>query len=293
MYYIVYPLLYLLSLLPWKVLYFISDGLYGLIYYVIGYRKEVVMNNLLIAFPEKAEKERVRIAKDFYRNLTDTIVETVKLFSLSERSLLKRYDTDNTLAASFYNTGRNIQYHTGHFFNIEYVNLGESRRGPYPFVVVYMPIANKAFDRMIYRIRTRYGAILIPAGSFRTSFHQYVNDRYALALAADQNPGNPKAAYWVSFMGKPAPFTMGPEKGAKRNNTIVLYADFYRPKRGYFKLEMSLLTDDPRSFADGQLTKRFVEHLESSIRQRPANYLWSHRRWKHEYEEGKHGAIVN
>lgn len=293
MYYIVYPLLYLLSLLPWRVLYIISDGLYGLIYYVIGYRKEVVMNNLLIAFPEKTEKERVRIAKDFYRNLTDTIVETVKLFSLSEKSLLKRYDTDNTLAASFYHTGRNIQYHTGHFFNIEYVNLGESRRGPYPFVVVYMPIANKAFDRMIYRIRTRYGAILIPAGSFRTSFHQYVHDRYALALAADQNPGNPMAAYWISFMGKPAPFTMGPEKGAKRNNTIVLYADFYRPKRGYFKLEMSLLTDDPRSFADGQLTKRFVERLESSIRQRPANYLWSHRRWKHEYDDGKHGGIVN
>ncbi|NCI47634.1 lysophospholipid acyltransferase family protein [Sediminibacterium soli] len=292
MYYIVYPILYLLSLLPWRVLYIISDGLYGLIYYIIGYRKEVVMSNLLIAFPEKTEGERTRIAKDFYRNLTDTIVETIKLLSLSEKSFLKRYETNNTLAASFYQTGKNIQYHTGHFFNIEYVNIGESRRGPYPFVVVYMPIANKAFDRMIYRMRTRYGAILIPAGSFRTSFHQYVKDRYALALAADQNPGNPMAAYWVNFLGKPAPFTPGPEKGAKRNDTVVLYANFYRRKRGYFNIEVSLLTDEPRKFADGELTKLFVQHLEKSIRERPANYLWSHRRWKYTFDPEKHGKLL-
>lgn len=292
MYYIIYPILYLLSLLPWRILYFISDGLYGLIYYVFGYRKKVVMHNLSLAFPEKTEKERLRIARDFYRNLTDTIVETVKLLSLSEKSFVKRYTSNSEIAHAYYDTGKNIQYHSGHFFNIEYINLGESRVGKYPFVVVYMTLANKAFNKIMHDLRSRYGSILIPAGSFRNQFHQYVSGRYALALAADQNPGNPMAAYWVNFLGTPAPFTTGPEKGAKRNDTIVFYANFYRVKRGYFKLDMELLTTEPRNYADGELTRLFVRRLEQSISERPANYLWSHRRWKHSFDPQKHGHLL-
>ncbi len=292
MYYIVYPLLYLLSLLPWRVLYFISDGLYGLAYYIIGYRKDVVMKNLSIAFPKKTEKERVRIAKQFYHNLVDAFIETIKLLSLSDRSLAKRYSSNHEVVDAFYDTGRNVQYHSGHFFNVEVINLGESRKGKFPFVAVYMPISNKTFDKIIYRLRSRYGTQLVPAMDFKTKFHQYVAGRYGLALAADQNPGNPLAAHWIKFFDRYTPFVTGPEKGAKRHNNIVIVANFYRVKRGYFRTDFELLTTEPNDYGPGQLTKAYIAYLERAIRERPSNYLWSHRRWKFEFDEEKYGELV-
>ncbi|MBV9989491.1 MAG: lysophospholipid acyltransferase family protein [Chitinophagaceae bacterium] len=292
MYYLIYFPLYLLSLLPWRLLYWMSDGLAAITYHLIGYRKEVVHNNLRIAFPEKTEKERTAIAKEFYRNLIDTFIETIKLLSLSDAAFARRYSTNNELVNALYDSGKNVQIHAGHFFNLEVVNLGESRYGKYPFVVVYMPISNKAFDRIIYKLRSRYGAILIPAVDFKTSFHQYVRGRYALALAADQNPGNPMAAQWVKFFGRYTPFVTGPEKGAKRNDTAVVFANFYKLKRGYYHMQYELLTTNPKEFAPGKLTELFVSKIEEAIRQRPANYLWSHRRWKWEYNEEKHRHLV-
>src|SRR6478752_6370177 len=113
MYYIIYPIFYMLSLLPWRVLYFISDGIYGLIYYIFGYRRKVVMSNLLIAFPEKTEKERTRIAKDFYHNFIDTFIETIKLLSLNDKNFDKRCTSNVELVNDLYNTGKNAQMFTG------------------------------------------------------------------------------------------------------------------------------------------------------------------------------------
>ena len=292
MYYIIYPLLYLLSLLPWRVLYLLSDGLAALTYHVIGYRKEVVLGNLAIAFPEKTEEERRTIAKEFYRNLIDTFIETIKLLSLSDAAFAKRYSTNNEIVNAFYDSGRNVQIHAGHFFNLEVVNLGESRYGAFPFVVVYMPISNKAFDKIIYDLRTRYGGVLIPAMDFRTKFHQYVKGRYSLALAADQNPGSPMAAHWIKFFGRYTPFIPGPEKGAKTNDTIVVFANFYKLKRGYYHMQYEVMTTEPRSFPTGKLTEMFAERIEKAVRERPANYLWSHRRWKYEFDPEKYGHLV-
>jgi KDO2-lipid IV(A) lauroyltransferase len=292
MYYIIYPILYLLSLLPWRVMYWLSDALAAIAYHLVGYRKQVVLYNLSIAFPEKTEAERVKIAKQFYRNLIDTFTETIKLLSLSDAGFAKRYSTNNEIVNALYDSGKNVQIHAGHFFNLEVVNLGESRYGVYPFVVVYMPIANKAFDRIIHKLRSRYGALLIPAVDFKTRFHQYVRGRYALALAADQNPGNPMAATWVKFFGRYTPFVTGPEKGAKKNDTAVVFANFYKLKRGYYHMQYELLTTNANEFAPGKLTELFVAKIEEAIRERPANYLWSHRRWKWEFDEAKHGHLV-
>lgn len=292
MYYIIYPLLYLLSLLPWRVLYFLSDGIYTLVYYILGYRKEVVMKNLRIAFPEKTEAERVRIAKQFYHNLMDAFIETIKFLSVSTSAFAKRYSSNAEAINVFYDTGRNIHIYSGHFFNLEAVNLGESRHSKYPVAAVYMPIKNKAFDRILYDLRSRNGTILIPAVDFKTSFHQYVKGRYALALAADQNPGYPLSAHWVRFFGRYTPFVTGPEKGAKFSDNIVVFANFYRKKRGYFEIHYELLTESPRDFENGKLTELYVSRLEKAIRERPANYLWSHRRWKWEFDPEAHGHLV-
>jgi len=291
MYYIIYPLFYLLSLLPWRLMYFLSDGICALVYHVFGYRKEVVMKNLLTAFPEKTEAERVRIAKAFYHNLVDSFIETIKLISISDKTFAKRYSANGELVKELYETGRNIQFHTAHFFNLEMANLGEARHGVFPTVVIYMPISSKAIDRIIYNLRTRYGSILVPATDMRAKFKEYVTGRYGLVLAADQNPANPSSAYWVPFFGKPLPFVTGPENSARRNDTIVVFANFYKRKRGYFHVQYEVMTEAPKTFARGELTKLFAEKVEAAIRERPANYLWSHRRWKFEYEE-KYGKLL-
>lgn len=293
MYYIIYPLFYLLSLLPWRVMYLISDCVYGILYYISGYRKEVVMKNLSIAFPEKTLEERIAIAKEFYHNFADTFIETIKLLSVSDKEFAKRYTTNsNEILDPLYKSGVNVQYQAGHFFNWEYVNLGESMQGIYPFVAVYMPIANKSFDRMIRKLRLRYGTILVPAVDFKTHFHQYVKGRYGLALAADQNPGNPLAAHWVWFFGRLTPFMTGPEKGAKLNNTPVIFGHFYKVKRGYYHTQLEILTTTPRDFKNGELTQLFATCVEKAIRSKPSNYLWSHRRWKWEFDAERHGHLV-
>jgi KDO2-lipid IV(A) lauroyltransferase len=273
-------------------MYLISDAIYGLVFYVIGYRKQVVMKNLLIAFPEKTEKERVRIAKDFYHNFIDTFIEIIKLMSVSEKELVKRFSSNYEVVDALYDTGVNVQLHGGHFFNWEFINLGLSRKSKFPFVVVYMPVSNKSFERLIIEQRTRYGTILVPATQFKTKFHEYVKSRYALALVADQNPGSPDSAYWTPFFNRVTAFVSGPEKGAKLNNTAVVFGDFYKVKRGYYRIDFELVTTTPREMENGEITKKYVAFLEKTIRKNPANYLWSHRRWKWDFDQEKHGHLL-
>jgi KDO2-lipid IV(A) lauroyltransferase len=292
MYYIIYPIFYMLSLLPWRVLYFISDGLYGLIYYVFGYRRKVVMSNLLIAFPEKTEEERTRFAKDFYHNFIDTFIETIKLISLSDKEFDKRCSLDAGELNELFAKGVNAQVFTGHFFNYEFANLAFARYAKIPLVFVYMPLGNKAFNKIIVDIRKRYGSILLSATEFKHKFKEMVPDHYALGLAADQSPGSPDNAYWLPFFNKMTPFIPGPEKGAKKNNMPCIFGHFYKEKRGYFKFELEIMTMTPNEFEPGHITKLYVDHLEKAIRRKPANYLWSHRRWKREYNEEKYGHLA-
>lgn len=250
------------------------------------------MYNLGIAFPEKTEAERVRIAKQFYRKFTDTFIETIKLLSVSDKTFSKRFTTNiEEINKKFADSDRSIQFVAGHFFNWEFANLGLAKHSALPFVAVYMPVANKALDKIIYRLRARYGTILIPATEFKTRFREYVNERYGLALVADQNPGTDIAAWWIPFFGKLTPFVTGPEKGAKRNNTATVFVHFYSVKRGYYHAELEVIADDPKQYTDGKLTELFVQHLEKAIRKEPANYLWSHRRWKWNYDENKHARL--
>ncbi|MFY7900901.1 MAG: lysophospholipid acyltransferase family protein [Chitinophagaceae bacterium] len=292
MYFIVSSFFYLLSLLPWKIIYVLSDGVYFLVYYIIGYRKKVVMQNLQIAFPEKNNEERIRIAKDFYHQLFDTFLETIKMISISEKTLDKRFQCNYELVNDLYKTGQNVQLHGGHFFNWEFVNLGCSKHLQYLFLGVYAPLGNKVMDTIIQKMRSRFGTVLIPSSHFKTKFHQYANRAYALGLAADQNAGNPNNAYWLPFFGKMVPFVKGPEKGAIAKNTAVVFGTYYRVKRGYYKCEFSLFTTEPASLPEGAITIALRDFMEQQIRLRPSNYLWTHRRWKHTFDEEKYGHLA-
>lgn len=285
MYYIIYGLLYLFSLLPYPVIYYLSDGLYALMYYVVGYRKKVVMQNLLIAFPEKTAAERKKIAKQFYHNLADTFLEIVKTLSMSKSTFDKRCFGDLELVNELARKGKSIQIHTGHQFNWEFGSLIMSKKiTAVPYYAVYLTIENKALNRLFLKIRQKYGAFFIDAGSFRTKKDEIFKQGYSLALAADQNPGSPSTSFWQNYFSRPAPFITGPEVGAIKNNTAVVFLRSRIVKRGRYKIECELFTEDAASTDTGDITRGFRDFLERIISEEPHNYLWTHRRWKWGYK---------
>lgn len=285
MYYIVYPLLYLVSLLPFFILYGISDFIAFLLRSVFRYRHDVIMNNLAIAFPEKSIAERKKIAGKFYQYFTDTFIETIKCISISRRQLEKRNSGNPDFFNRLIQEGSNIYVLGGHQFNWEYGSLYYAMHLKIPVTAVYMPIANKALDKIFYDIRTRNGSVFVSATAFKEQMNEMANRQFILALAADQNPGAPQYAYWINFFGRPTPFITGPEKGAIRYNAALVFVNFKKIKRGYYHFEPVLLARDCATAPECKLTCLYRDALEKSIRNDPANYLWSHRRFKFQWKE--------
>ena len=292
MYYFVYGLLWLFSLIPFWLLYIISDVIYLLVYYIFPYRKDIVLKNLHIAFPEKTEKERIQLSKQFYHNLIDTFLESIKFITLTKKQIQKRgtgeYELIDNLAAK----GNNVYIMAGHQFNWEYANLLYSMNLKIPFVGVYMPISNKILDRIFFRFRKQFGTILIPATDFKNHIHEVIPKHYSLALAADQNPGDPSNAYWMNFFGRPTPFITGPARGAMKVDTSVVIVGFKKIKRGYYSFTTKLIAENASALTAQELTVLYKNELEKIIRNDPANYLWSHRRWKYEWKPA-YGEIVS
>ncbi|MEO6550915.1 MAG: lysophospholipid acyltransferase family protein [Ferruginibacter sp.] len=284
MYYLVYGSLYLISLLPLSILYLFSDLGYLLMFYVFGYRKKVVMDNLAIAFPEKNIAERKRIAADFYRNFVDTFIETIKLLSLSDAGFDKRCTGDFSLVNEIAASGKNIQFMGGHQFNWEFVNLKFGKEIQLPFIGVVANVENKIFNRIYFNFRARYGTILIPNTNFQRQMVELMQKQYSVCLLADQNTF-PGKGYWLNFFGKPVPFIIGPHRAAVRNNVVLVYYTFKKVKRGHYHFEICETLENAKNYTPESLALRYRDHLENIIRDQPSNYLWSHRRWKHPYDE--------
>lgn len=285
MYYLLFGFLYLLSLLPLRVLYLFSDAIYVLVYYVFGYRKQVVMNNLQIAFPEKSDAERKRIAKKFYHNFVDNFIETIKLISASKQWITDHFQLDTDPFPELYATGRKCQAHLGHNFNWEIANVAMPFQTAFDFIVVYMPIKAKAVERLFRYMRARTGSILLPATNMKKAIVPYRHRQYLLALVADQAPGSPANAYWLDFFGRPTAFVRGPERGARLGNIPVVFSRIYKTKRGRYRACFEVGAENPAELPEGELTRRYIRFLEDAIRQSPEMWLWSHRRWKHEWKE--------
>lgn len=285
MYYIVFGLLYVVSLLPFFILYGIADFFFLITYYVIGYRRKVVMQNLRHAFPEKSEKELRSISRRFYRNFIDNWIETIKLLSISQKSLNKRITGNFEIFRQLHEKGVSVQVNLGHFFNWEIMTLHTGINQPYTFLTVYLPQSSKVMDRLLIFIRGRWGNPLLPSSDMARAIIPWRKKQYLLALGADQSPPIPSNAYWLYFLGRPTGFMKGPEKFARGQNIPVVMMTTTRPKRGHYHFDYFLLSDDPKSLPDGELIRRYVYHLEQNIHLQPDIYLWSHRRWKHPWKE--------
>lgn len=291
MYYVVYGFLWLISLIPLRILYLLSDAVYGLLFYVFKYRKGVVLGNLARAFPEKTEKERLLIAKKFYHNLVDTFIETLKLFSAGKRFINRHLTADFSVIHQLQQEGKSFQLHAGHQFNWEWINHHYALHFRLPLVAVYMPLLNKAFEKIFYKMRTRYGTIMLPATDMKKSFIPWRNKQHALVLVADQNPGDPTNSYWFNFFNKPAPFVKGPERSARDKACPVVFVLVKKTARGKYLTEFRLATNNAAEMPETALTKKYVGFLSAVIREQPEMWLWSHRRWKWDWKP-EYGNIV-
>lgn len=292
MYRIVYGLLWVFSLLPLRILYFFADCFYVLIFYILRYRRNVVLSNLAQAFPEKTAQERWKIAKYFYHNLVDSFIETIKMITASHSFLEKRVNGNWELINKLETSGKNIQIHLGHNFNWEWANAVGVRHFGVPFVGVYMPLKSKVFDRLFYSLRSKYGTKLVRATHMQRDFLQYRDKQYILGLVADQNTGHPNAGWWFSFFNKPAPFVKGPARAAIFGGTHVVFAFIHKRKRGCYEVVLSLPEHKAEELTETRLTELYVRYLEEVIRKYPSMWLWSHRRWKHEWKE-EYGPVIS
>lgn len=289
MYYILYTVFYLVSLLPMRALYFFSDIMFVIVYRIVGYRRKVVAANLKNAFPEKTVEQRRSIEEQFFRNMIDSFVETFKLLSASPRFLQRRVTANWEVLERLQQSGKKCQLHLGHTFNWEWGHHVLQMNTGFQVLVVYGPLSSKIFERLLLKIRTRFGSRFIPAPDMKTVIGDYSQTQYLLGLVADQSPGKPHHAFWLNFLNQPTGFIPGPERGARSLDIPVLFASVRKTARGHYHADLQIATEQPGLLAEGELTRLYATFLERNIRLQPENWLWSHRRWKHAYkEEFKH-----
>jgi len=279
---IYYCLIIPLSLLPFPVLHRISDLLYYLIFYLIGYRKRVVFTNLKNSFPEKTASEITDLAKSFYRYLCDLIVESIKLFSISKDDVVARSKFVNPeLLDAFFEQGRSIIIVAGHYNNWEFFAQSCNLQMKHQAVGIYTPLSNPFFEKKFTGSRGRYHVVLLPKDQVKRFFEENREEAIAVVFGADQSPSpNTKRVYWTNFLNQDTAVMFGTEKYAREYGYPVIFAKMHRLGRSRFNISFDLLEEDPSNAPYGSITERHTRMLEEQILEDPAYYLWTHKRWK-------------
>lgn len=281
-YYLSLPFIYLLSLLPFRFLYFLSDGLFFLLYTVIGYRKKIVQCNLENAFPVKTAQEVLLIRRAFYRYFCDLFLETFKTLTISRSNMLKHCgmsDAAQSLFDRLAEENRSFVIVMGHKGNWEWAGNTFSLCCKHQLYVIYHPLSNKHFNKLVVKMRNRFGTRLI---EMKNTFRDMVKNRgelNATAFIADQSPP-PDTAYWMTFLNQDTGVFKGTEKIVKKLNLPVVYVSVKKLKRGYYMLDAEQL-DIPELAEPGEITAIHTRRLEADIIEQPETWLWTHRRWKH------------
>jgi Kdo2-lipid IVA lauroyltransferase/acyltransferase len=280
-YYIFLPLIYGISLLPFRLLYILSDFIYLILYKILGYRTEVVNTNLKNSFPEKSEKEIKEIQDQFYRYFCDLILESLKTLTISQSTTRKHVDLKRlTVFKEFYKQGRSVIIVMGHYGNWELAGAGFSQDLLHQLYIIYHPLTNKYFDRLVYHMRTRLGNKLYAMKDTFRGMIRNKNEITATGFIADQTPSAP-GAYWTTFLNQETPIFIGTAKIAKKLNYPIIYISISRPKRGLYVVKGEILIENPASLSEDEISELHTKRLEKDIIQEPYLWLWTHRRWKH------------
>ncbi|NCD71980.1 lysophospholipid acyltransferase family protein [Mucilaginibacter agri] len=273
--------LYLISLLPFWLLYLIADFLYVIMYYVTGYRRGVVQQNLKNSFPEKNAEELHAIEKKYYHYLADLFVETIKSITISKTEMEKRmYLTNLEVINGYFAQNRSIIAVVGHYGNWEWGALRTGTMTHHRRVIIYKPLNNKTSDQLFKRMREKFGATLIPMKSTLRKMAELKSELSLSVFASDQTPVREEAHYFTPFLNQPTAVFLGIEKIATLFNSVVVFADIRRVKRGYYECTFVPLVEEPKQTKQYEITQAHVQYLEKVIKEEPAYWLWSHRRWK-------------
>lgn len=280
--YILYYLVLIpVSLLPFRVLYILSDFLYLVLYRIFGYRKKVVFGNISRSFPDKSKEEQQRIMDAFYHHLCDLIVESIKIFSISEEDARKRMVCKNPEVMNrYYDEGRSVIVAGGHFNNWELFAVIVHKYIKHRAVGIYQPLNNKFFNDKMQHSRVKYGLELLSTKKVKSFFEAEKGSLTAITFGIDQSPGSIKSCYWMNFLNQDTAVSFGTEKFAVEYNYPVIFCRLTKLKRGHYMMDFEEICENPSQTVYGFITEAATKMLEQDIIHNPPYWLWSHKRWK-------------
>ncbi|WP_369013874.1 lysophospholipid acyltransferase family protein [Flavobacterium anhuiense] len=285
-YILAYPLLWLISILPFPVFYLFSDFVYFLVYKVIGYRKKVVRENLALTLPHLSDAERKVVEKKFYKHMCDMFLEMVKTMSMSPEEMERRFHVTNIdLVRDYAKKGKSVILVASHYASYEWLLTINPKLG-FQGVAVYKRLANPYFDRLVRKIRSKYNTEMIETRKAIPTMAK--NQREGVlsmyGLASDQSPKMERIFHSMKFMGVEVPVHTGAETLAKKYDLAVIFVQVKKVKRGYYEATFISLADNPKEFENFKITEMYLKEVEKQILEAPEFYLWTHKRWKHRIE---------
>lgn len=280
---LLYPFLWLISILPFRLLYIVADGVYVLVYYVVRYRKKIVQQNIALALPHLSQKEQLRVEKESYRHMCDMFLEMIKTMTISEKEMDKRFTFTNLeLYQELEKKQKSIALMCAHYASYEWV-VSMNKHISFEGYAIYKKIANKHFDKLVRDIRSKFKATLISTGqTIPTIEKNYKTNHLGIyGFASDQSPQLSKTHHWGTFMGIETPVHTGAEMLAKRFDMNVIFLRTKKLKRGYYQATFELMFDNPKEVPNYEISDEFLRRVEKQIYEAPEYYLWTHKRWKH------------
>ena len=283
--------LHLVALLPFGILYGVADIIFVLIFYVVRYRRKLVDRNLATCFPAKSDKERARIARQFYRNFADYIVETIKLLHISDKAMARRFTFTNTeILDRLIAEKRSTVAYFSHCFNWEWapsvslhLHTYNNKEGGVELAQIYRPLRNKRFDKLMLQVRSRFGSLSIPKATALRTFVQWRREGIVsvTGFMSDQKPSHGDTVHVVQFLNRPTAVITGTETLARRMSMAAVYWDMHKVRRGHYRIDIRLMSENAADTAEFELTDSYFAMLQQTIERNPAIWLWTHNRWKH------------
>lgn len=276
-----YLLVIPISLLPLPILYVLTDFFYLLIITIIPYRKSVIEGNLKRSFPDKSEKELKRIKRLYYWHFTNLLAEGIKNLTISKNSLKRRFVVKNPeVMTELSKKGKNVLLVAGHYNNWEWLIASQPLLFPFKAYGIGMPLTSKFWDKKINARRARFGMNILHAGNYKSALGSKTDELKSVLVLSDQSPGDSRKSYWTTFLQQETAVLFGAELMANELDFAVVYFTTRRKKRGYYEMELQVITDQPKMLSWGEITEAHVRLLERDILENPQFWLWSHKRWK-------------
>lgn len=275
-----YGIVFPLSLLPLSIIYLITDFLFLILKYIFPYRQKVILKNIKNSFPNWSDDQHKELQTKFYHHFTDLLAEGIKNISISKNELSSRFKFNNPeILNELFKRDLNVILVSGHYNNWEWMITSQALGLKHQALGIGMPLKNGFWDKVLNKRRSRFGMTIGTSANIHEIFKNTLKP-FATLLLSDQSPGDERKSYWMDFMNQATPVIFGCEYLAHQYNQAVVYFEIIKSKRGYYEVNFNLITDNPTGSSWGQITEKHTKLLEETILKEPANWLWSHNRWK-------------